>query len=332
MSCPSASSGSSSFVLGSARHAQVPSPALLQLLRMKLDCHVIRYVVDCVCSTVDYALDTGCPVLPARRARFEAFVSTVLTRAETRMPALLVALVYITRVRPHLCVDADEWAYERVFLGALVCAAKCTSDVHLKNAHWALCTGVFSKWDVGRIEREFLDVVEWRLGVREKDLLAHYPGLMAATASASTPTSDASEEMRMVYPPPQLPHQRSHHPHERHRSPPSSVPVLEPSSPSSSPHSSLGSPSPRTPPSPPPSAYPPLSAAVYPHPAVHTATYPYPHPAAPAPAHKRRPADVPMDVRGDEDELAVPAHGGGDFDDLLCAFSSPRTRRARHWA
>ncbi|KAJ7608906.1 hypothetical protein DFH06DRAFT_1376796 [Mycena polygramma] len=163
MSYPSASSGSLSFVSGtSARHSPVPpSPALLQLLRMKLDCHVIRYVVDCVCSTVDYALGYGRSALPARLAKFSAF----------RVATLLVALAYIARVRPHLCIDADEWAYERVFLGALVCASKYTSDVHLKNAHWALCTGVFSKHDVGRIEREFLDVVEWQLGIREADLL-----------------------------------------------------------------------------------------------------------------------------------------------------------------
>ncbi|KAJ6467109.1 hypothetical protein C8R47DRAFT_1234468 [Mycena vitilis] len=318
MSCPSTSSGSLSFVSGNARPSQEPSPALLQLLTMDLNNHVIRYVVDCVCETVDYALDSRLPTHPARRAKFTAFVSTVLAHAETRIAALLVALAYIARVRPHLCIDADEWAYERVFLGALVCASKYTSDVHLKNAHWALCSGVFSKWDVGRIEREFLDVVEWQLGVREADLLAHYPGLMAAASASDADFGDESRT-RIIHPPLlstlHLPHPRSHHPHPRHRSPPTSVPALEPSSP----HSSLGSSSPRTPPSPP--AYPPLSAAasaaVYPpihaHVHVHAATYP--------PAHKRPAADVPLDV---------PA--GGEFDDLLCAFSSPRTRRARHWA
>ncbi|KAJ7658255.1 hypothetical protein DFH06DRAFT_448354 [Mycena polygramma] len=328
MSCPSTSSGSLSFVSGSARPSQEPSPALLRLLRMKLDSHVIRYVVDCVCETVDYALGYGRSALPARHVKFTAFVSTVLTRAETRVAALLVALAYIARVRPHLCIDADEWAYERVFLGALVCASKYTSDVHLKNAHWALCTGVFSKYDVGRIEREFLDVVAWQLGVREADLLAHHPGLLAAVsasdASASARAHSGDESgMRMIHPPlpspPRLPHPRSHHPHphERHHhcSPPTSVPALEPAS--SSPHSSLGSSSPRTPPSPPaypPPAYPPLSAAaVYPPIHAHAATYP--------PTHKRHAADVPMDV---------PA--GGEFDDLLCTFSSPRTRRAGRWA
>ncbi|KAJ7604187.1 hypothetical protein DFH06DRAFT_936915, partial [Mycena polygramma] len=140
------------------------------------------YVVDCVCKTVHQALDcTPSPpgvsqrgrsrsTLPARIGRFGIFVSTVLVRAEVRAPALLVALAYICRLRSRLYIAADEWAYERVFLGALICASKYTSDVHLKNAHWALCTGVFSKHDIARIEREFLDVVEWELGVTEADL------------------------------------------------------------------------------------------------------------------------------------------------------------------
>ncbi|KAJ7303556.1 Hsp70 protein-domain-containing protein [Mycena albidolilacea] len=55
----------------------------------------------------------------------------------------------------------------RVFPGALIVASKYTNDSTLKNLHWALCTGVFEKRDVGRIEREFLDVLDWELGVGE---------------------------------------------------------------------------------------------------------------------------------------------------------------------
>lgn len=35
-----------------------------------------------------------------------------------------------------------------------ICFQYC-NDSTLKNVHWALCTGVFGKRDVGRIEREF---------------------------------------------------------------------------------------------------------------------------------------------------------------------------------
>ena len=56
-------------------------------------------------------------------------------------------------------------------MGALIAAAKYLNDASLKNAHWALCSGVFGRRDVQRIEREFLDVLDFELGVREHDLV-----------------------------------------------------------------------------------------------------------------------------------------------------------------
>lgn len=44
--------------------------------------------------------------------------------------------------------------------------------------HWSLCTGLFNKRDVGRIEREFLDVLDFELAVSEDDVLAHYEPVM----------------------------------------------------------------------------------------------------------------------------------------------------------
>ena len=51
------------------------------------------------------------------------------------------------------------------------------NDSTLKNVHWALCTGVFGKRDVGRIEREYLDVLNFELKITEDDLLSHHQGL-----------------------------------------------------------------------------------------------------------------------------------------------------------
>jgi hypothetical protein len=45
------------------------------------------------------------------------------------------------------------------------------NDTSLKNPQWALATGVFSPRDISRIEREFLDVLDFQLRVTEADLL-----------------------------------------------------------------------------------------------------------------------------------------------------------------
>ncbi|CAK5266178.1 unnamed protein product [Mycena citricolor] len=196
---PASASSSSSSGSGSPVHAaslvdpSAHSPAMMQLVDVPLSRPVIDYVVDCVAATVDYALSrTPCPPPPGgppgirgrRRsphlAKFAAFATDVLTRAEVHPGTVLVALVYIRRAQPHLRIALREWALERVFLGALVVASKYANDSTLKNVHWALCTGVFGKRDVGRVEREFLAVLDWDLGVREEDVVSHWEGLMRA--------------------------------------------------------------------------------------------------------------------------------------------------------
>lgn len=217
------------------------SPALLELLEIKLSRPVIEYVVDCVVDTVDYAM--GRPSSSSHRGRsmsrrpehtkFTAFVSNVLTRAEVTLPTLLVSLVYINRAKPHLQIALEEWACERVFLGAIMVASKFSNDSTLKNVHWALCTGVFGKRDVGRIEREFLDVLDFDLSITEDDILSHHDGL----SSVAVP----SHEFRRL-----ADHTPSHAPsHSNYNRSHAYCPDLDPSSPHSS--SSGSSPQPLTP-------------------------------------------------------------------------------------
>lgn len=85
-------------------------------------------------DTVDYAMGRpssskrGRPLSRhSHYSSFTTFVNNVLTRAEVSIPTLLVALVYIDRAKPHLQIALEEWACERVFLGALVVASKVRS-------------------------------------------------------------------------------------------------------------------------------------------------------------------------------------------------------------
>ncbi|GJE96370.1 hypothetical protein PsYK624_125650 [Phanerochaete sordida] len=166
------------------------SPAVLEMLDVKMSRTLIEYVVDCVVETVDYAM--GRPSSSRGRSSsrqqlhtsFLHFVNNVLTKAEVKVPVLLVALVYIDRAKPHLQIALEQWACERVFLGSLILANKYCNDSTLKNVHWALCTGVFGKRDIGRIEREFLDVLDYELTIHEGDLLSHHDALMSLVAPA----------------------------------------------------------------------------------------------------------------------------------------------------
>ncbi|KAI0309182.1 hypothetical protein OF83DRAFT_1179929 [Amylostereum chailletii] len=179
------------------------SPALLELVDQKINRAVIEYLIDAVVETVDFAL--GRPS-HSKRGRslsrhsegssFATVVQNVVARAEVEMPVVLATLAYLDRAKPHLHIALEEWANERVFLGALIVASKYLNDSSLKNVHWAMCTGVFGKRDIGRIEREFLDVLDWDLSITEADVLAHHaelsPLLPALHHVALTPPSSSS--------------------------------------------------------------------------------------------------------------------------------------------
>ncbi|KAF8884798.1 hypothetical protein BD779DRAFT_1535472 [Infundibulicybe gibba] len=244
---PTSSSSSASSSPRNIHHASLVdpashSPALLDLIAIKMSTPVIEYVVDCVAETVDYAMGRPTPSSSRGRAtsrrpensKFTTFVTNVINRAEITTPTVLAALVYIDRAKPHLHIALEEWALERVFLGAIIVASKYLNDSTLKNCHWALCTGVFGKRDVGRIEREFLDVLDFELAVAEDDLLSHHDGLSAVVAPHHRPAPSHTFTH---------PHtRRSHAPRPRPATA-AAVPDLEPSSP----ESSSGSSSPQTP-------------------------------------------------------------------------------------
>ncbi|KAL4246707.1 hypothetical protein ABKN59_008439 [Abortiporus biennis] len=159
------------------------SPAIFELLDVNLAQTLVEYTVDTVIEAVHCALLHGSGLSTygrhLAREQFSAFVRSVLHKAEIQMPVVLVALCYIDRARRYLRIAVEEWATERVFLGALVLAYKYVNDSTLQNYHWAFCTGVFGSRDIGRVEREFLDVLDYDLSVTEKDILAHHCPIMS---------------------------------------------------------------------------------------------------------------------------------------------------------
>ncbi|KAF8958015.1 hypothetical protein BDZ97DRAFT_1669002 [Flammula alnicola] len=272
MSSPSSSS-SSSTSSSPIHHASLVdpathNPALLELIDVKVSRQVIEYVVDRVVETVDYAMGRPTPsssrgqstTRRPEHAKFTTFVENVLSRAEVTMSTVLATLVYVDRATPHLHIGLEQWALERVFLGALIVASKYLNDSTLKNVHWALCTGVFGKRDVGRIEREFLDVLNFELKITEDDLLSHHQGLSEVVSHLTLSPRPAHAEMekekeseiREVV----MQHAPSHHHTERRHTTrrrasavsAMKVPELSPSSIESSPNSDSSSfYSPRTP-------------------------------------------------------------------------------------
>lgn len=135
--------------------ASLHSPALMELIEIEMGRNLIgeyivsyvlpirqltystllpEHLVDTVVETVDYAL--GRPSSSSRgrsvarhseHSKFLKFVTDVIQKAEVKVPAILVTLVYINRAKPHIQIALEQWANERVFLGALILANKVCS-------------------------------------------------------------------------------------------------------------------------------------------------------------------------------------------------------------
>ena len=149
------------------------------------DLHLTEQLVKSTAEVVDFAL--GLPTTSSRGrsivrtdeyTEFTQFVSDIIERAEVTISDILVTLVYIQRAKPYLSVQTKEWALHRVFLGALIVASKYTNDSTLKNIHWAMVSGTFGKRDIGRIEREFIEVLDWDFAVTQADLLAVHEAVL----------------------------------------------------------------------------------------------------------------------------------------------------------
>ncbi|KAF9645743.1 hypothetical protein BDM02DRAFT_3080647, partial [Thelephora ganbajun] len=138
-------------------------------------------------ETVDYALgrepssslDRTPHYCKKKHGGFAQFVWRMICTSRVSAAVVLVALVYIKRAKPHLRITAERWACERIFVGALVLAGKYLNDKMMKNIIWARCSGIFEHRDIGRMEREMLDILDWDLSVHEEEILAHQKYLSA---------------------------------------------------------------------------------------------------------------------------------------------------------
>ena len=182
-----------------------------------------EYAVHTTLETVDYALgrepssslDRTPYYCKKKHGPFAQFVWRMICTSRVSAAVVLVALVYIKRAKPHLRITTERWACERIFVGALVLAGKVSppfrlstgddvtdelivfnafqylNDRMMKNVIWARCSGIFEHRDVGRMEREMLNILDWDLSVHEDEILAHQkylPTSTVSTTSAPNPT------------------------------------------------------------------------------------------------------------------------------------------------
>ncbi|KAI5464737.1 hypothetical protein BGZ63DRAFT_350069 [Mariannaea sp. PMI_226] len=117
--------------------------------------------------------DGGLPTL-------EEFITQLVVSSNVQVPTLMSTLVYLARLKSKLQPMARglRCTTHRIFLAALILAAKYLNDSSPKNKHWANYSNIntemysfgFSRTEVNLMEKQLLFLLEWDLRITEEDL------------------------------------------------------------------------------------------------------------------------------------------------------------------
>ncbi|KAL7924862.1 hypothetical protein ACQKWADRAFT_260124 [Trichoderma austrokoningii] len=112
----------------------------------------------------------------------EEFITQLVVSSNVQVPTLMSTLVYLNRLKAKLQPMARglRCTTHRIFLAALILAAKYLNDSSPKNKHWANYTHMntadyafgFTRTEVNLMEKQLLFLLEWELRITEHDLYA----------------------------------------------------------------------------------------------------------------------------------------------------------------
>ena len=102
------------------------------------------------------------------------FIKNLIKYSNVQTPTLMATLVYLNKLRNYLPANAVgmETTRHRIFLSALIVAAKSLNDSSPLNKHWTKYTdGLLTLQEVNLAERELISILNWNINITQEELI-----------------------------------------------------------------------------------------------------------------------------------------------------------------
>jgi hypothetical protein len=182
--------------------AELNAAALEQFIYKRVDKDMIRYLAKAAFDVIQCDPTMMPPPAQENRTRYpspprtpppravrcedgslptlEEFITQLVIASNVQVPTLMSTLVYLNRLKSRLQPMAKglRCTTHRIFLAALILAAKYLNDSSPKNKHWANYSYIsnhvynfgFSRTEVNLMEKQLLYLLDWNLRITEEDL------------------------------------------------------------------------------------------------------------------------------------------------------------------
>ncbi|BFZ54780.1 PHO85 cyclin-1 [Savitreella phatthalungensis] len=157
--------------------------ALAEFVKYPVSMDMIRALADRANSVISCGTSSSLatpPTSPVRQSfengvlpSLEQFIAVLCDKSRVQTPTLMSTMVYLDRLKNKLPPVAKGMSCtcHRVFLAALILAAKYLNDSSPKNKHWRNYTqGLFKLEEVNLMEKQLLFLLDWDLGIQPEDL------------------------------------------------------------------------------------------------------------------------------------------------------------------
>ncbi|KDE05896.1 hypothetical protein MVLG_03709 [Microbotryum lychnidis-dioicae p1A1 Lamole] len=152
------------------------SPALLKLLKSSLTDTIVEHVAQKAMSVIrcrDEPINSPAESSIAPLPELDNFIRDICRKSRCHVPTLLCTLVYLDRLKDRLPVRScgSPSTRHRVFVAALIVAAKYLNDSSPYNKNWVRYAGHFRLEEVNLIERQLLCLLDFDLRIGESELI-----------------------------------------------------------------------------------------------------------------------------------------------------------------